>query len=104
MTSWRHSTHSDSGDALGHVSIVSHFYQIYFGFLGSNLILGCGLRDHVIMRFASSLVCINFYAREGEVKSAYFTNKPMILLVYKETYFNTNDLDHIVPSAIVSLL
>uniref|UniRef100_A0A6N2KT27 Reverse transcriptase domain-containing protein n=1 Tax=Salix viminalis TaxID=40686 RepID=A0A6N2KT27_SALVM len=36
----------------------------------------------------------NFYAREGEVTSAYFTNKPIILLVYKETYFNTNDLDH----------
>ena len=46
----------------------------------------------------------NFYAREGEVKSAYFTNKPMILLVYKEAYFNTNDLDHIVPSATISLL
>ena len=45
----------------------------------------------------------NFYAREGEVKSAYFTNKPMILLVYKETYFNTNDLDHIVSSAAISL-
>jgi len=25
----------------------------------------------------------NFYAREGEVRSAFFTNKPMILLVYK---------------------
>ena len=46
----------------------------------------------------------NFYAREGEVRSAYFTNKPMILLVYKEAYFNTNDLDHIVPSATISLL
>ena len=39
----------------------------------------------------------NFYAREGEVRFACFTNKPMILLVYKEAYFNTNDLDHIVP-------
>ena len=28
----------------------------------------------------------------------------MILLVYKEAYFNTNDLDHIVPSATISLL
>jgi len=33
-----------------------------------------------------------------------FTNKPMILLVYKEAYFNTNDLDHIVPSVAISLL
>jgi hypothetical protein len=37
----------------------------------------------------------NFYAREGEVKSVFFTNKPIILLLYKEAYFNTNDLDHI---------
>ena len=34
----------------------------------------------------------SFYVREGEVRSAYLTNKPMILLVYKEAYFNTNDL------------
>ena len=40
----------------------------------------------------------NFYAREGEVIFAYFTNKPMILLVYKEAYFNTNDLVHIMPA------
>jgi len=46
----------------------------------------------------------NFYAREGEVRSAFFTNKPMILLVYKETYFKTNDLDHIMPSVAISLL
>ena len=46
----------------------------------------------------------NFYARKGEVRSAYFNNKLMILLVYKEAYFNTNDLDHIVPGAAVSLL
>jgi hypothetical protein len=36
----------------------------------------------------------NFYAREGEVKSIFFNTKQMILLVYKETYFNTNDLDY----------
>ena len=40
-----------------------------------------------------------FYARVGEVRSAYLTNKQMILLVYKEAYFNTNDLDHMVSSA-----
>ena len=28
----------------------------------------------------------------------------MILLVYKEAYFNTNDLDHIVPSVAIALL
>ena len=46
----------------------------------------------------------NFYAWEGEVRSAFFTNKPMILLVYKEAYFNTNGIDHIVPSVTISLL
>jgi hypothetical protein len=46
----------------------------------------------------------NFFAREGEVRSVFFTNKPMILLVYKEAYFNTNDLDHIMPSVAISLL
>jgi len=46
----------------------------------------------------------NFYAREGEVRSAFFNNKRMILLVNKEAYFNTNDLDHIVPSVAIALL
>ena len=32
---------------------MSHSYQTYFGFPGSNLNLDCGLRDHVITRFAS---------------------------------------------------
>ena len=27
---------------------MSHSYQIYFGFLGSNLNLDCGLRDHKV--------------------------------------------------------
>ena len=46
----------------------------------------------------------NFYAREGEVRFVFFTNMPMILLSYKEAYFNTNDLDHILPSVAISLL
>jgi hypothetical protein len=41
---------------LGQVSIVSHSYQTYFGFLGSDLNLDCGLRDHVITRFASDYI------------------------------------------------
>jgi len=45
----------------------------------------------------------NFYAREDEVRSAFFNNKPMILLVCKEAYFNIDDLDHIVPSVAISL-
>ena len=46
----------------------------------------------------------NFYAREGEIRSVFFTNKPMVLLVYEEAYFNTNDLDHVVPNVAISLL
>jgi hypothetical protein len=53
LASWRHSTHFNSVGALGQVSIVSHSYQIYFSFPGSDLNLDCGLCDHVIRRFAS---------------------------------------------------
>ena len=42
----RHSTHSNSIGALGQVFIMSHSYQIYFGFPGSDLNLDCRLRDH----------------------------------------------------------
>jgi hypothetical protein len=44
-----------------------------------------------------------FYAKEAQVRSSFFTNKPMILLVYKEAYFNTSDLDSALPSMAVSL-
>ena len=46
----------------------------------------------------------NFYAKGSQIRSAFFTNKPMILLVYKEAYFNTNDLDSTIPSVAVSLM
>ena len=47
---------------------------------------------------------LNLYTIEGEIKSVFYTNKPMILLVYKEVYFNVNNLDHVVPSMAISLL
>ena len=46
----------------------------------------------------------NFYAKASEVKRALFLNKPMIVLLYKETLFNTNQLDTSLPSLIVSIL
>ena len=46
----------------------------------------------------------NFYAKGSQIRFAFFTNKPMILLVYKEAYFNTNDLDPAIPSVVVSLM
>jgi len=46
----------------------------------------------------------NFYVKGSQIRSVFFTNKPMILLVYKEAYFNTNDLDSTIPSVAVSLM
>ena len=46
----------------------------------------------------------NFYARASEVKKALFLNKPMIVLLYKEALFNTNQFDTSLPSSVVSLL
>jgi hypothetical protein len=34
----------------------------------------------------------------------FYANKPMIVFVYKKTYFNTNDLDYVVFSVAISLL
>ena len=45
----------------------------------------------------------NFYAKASEVKRALFLNKSMIVLLYKEAIFNTNQLDTSLPSSIVSL-
>ena len=49
--------------------------------------------DHRVEKLRKQL---NFNAREGKIKSMFHTNKPIILLVYKEAYFNANDLDHII--------
>ena len=46
----------------------------------------------------------NFYAKASEVKRALFLNKPMIVLLYKETLFNTDQLDTSLSSLIVSIL
>ena len=37
---------------------------------------------------------IIFYVKRSEIKNVYFSDMPMILLVYKEIYVNTNDLNH----------
>jgi hypothetical protein len=46
----------------------------------------------------------NFYAKGSQIRSAFFTNKSMILFVYNNAYFNTNDLDSTIPSVAVSLI
>ena len=45
----------------------------------------------------------NFYARASEIKRALFLNK-LIVHLYKEALFNTNQLDTLLPSSNVSLL
>jgi len=47
---------------------------------------------------------VDFYAKMSEIKNAYFSDMPMIILLYKDVYFNTNDLDCCLPSIFVSLL
>ena len=44
-----------------------------------------------------------FYAREGGIKYAFYANKSMIVLVYRESYFNANDLDSYVYSVAVKI-
>jgi hypothetical protein len=39
---------------------------------------------------------LSFYTKGSEIKSAYFFDIHMILLMYKETYFNTNNLDSLI--------
>jgi hypothetical protein len=47
---------------------------------------------------------VSFYAKVSDVKSAFYTNQPIFVLLYKETCFNTNELDESLPSIVVSLL
>jgi hypothetical protein len=42
--------------------------------------------------------------KKDQIKSMFLTNKLMILLVYKEAYFNINDLDSVVSNMAISLL
>ena len=46
----------------------------------------------------------SFYAKSSDVKSAFYTNQPIFVLLYKEACFNTNELDESLPNVVVSLL
>jgi hypothetical protein len=46
----------------------------------------------------------NFYTKKAQIRYVFFSNKLMILLIYKKAYLNTNDFDFVVPSMTVSLL
>ena len=45
-----------------------------------------------------------FYVKASDVKSTFYTNQPIFVLLYKEACFNTNELDKSLPSVVVSLL
>ena len=47
---------------------------------------------------------LNFYVKSSDLTHAYFSYMPMILLLYKEAYFNANKPDSYVLSICVSLL
>ena len=47
---------------------------------------------------------LSFFAKESEVRRAFMANQPMILLIFKESYLNTNETNQSLPSMAVSLL
>ena len=47
---------------------------------------------------------LNFFVKSNDLKHAYLSDLPMILLVYKEAFFNSDDLDSCVPSVVKVLL
>ena len=47
---------------------------------------------------------VSFYAKASDVKSVFYTNQPIFVLLYKEACFKTNELDESLPSVVVFLL
>ena len=46
----------------------------------------------------------NFYAKEKDVRKALLLRQPILVLICKESYLSSNDLDPSLPSSFVSLL
>src|SRR5262249_31999223 len=46
----------------------------------------------------------SLFVRGSEVKSAMFARKQLLVLLYKDVYFSTNELNKSLPSVVVSLL
>jgi hypothetical protein len=71
--------------------MVSHSYQTYFGFSGSDLNLDCGLHDHVITRFASPALLktenpypMNFDSRRRSIRMT-----PRSQLFFDKSFFSS---------------
>ena len=46
----------------------------------------------------------SFYTKKSEIKSVFYSNKPMLILMYKETLLNIKNLDSSLPSVVSSSL
>ena len=46
----------------------------------------------------------SFYAKISGIKRAFYSNKPMFVLLYKEVFFNLNDLDSSLSSVVSYVL
>ena len=46
----------------------------------------------------------SFCTKKREINSAFYSNKPVFVLLYKETLLNINDLDYSLPSVVSYLL
>lgn len=47
---------------------------------------------------------MSIYAKASDVKSTFYTKKPVFVLLYKEACFNSNKIDESLSNVIVSLL
>ncbi|GKV07003.1 hypothetical protein SLEP1_g18815 [Rubroshorea leprosula] len=47
---------------------------------------------------------VSVSAKESDVKAAFLAKQPMLVLLYKDAYFNTNELNDSLPSVLKSLL
>jgi len=55
----------------------------------------------VLKKWGNTLI---FFAKSNDLKHAYLSDLPMILLLYKEAFFNSDELDSCVPSVVKVLL
>ena len=56
------------------------------------------------MNLSEGKTKLSFYAKESEARRAFMADQPMILLVFKESYLNTDETNQSLPSMALSLL
>ncbi|KAA3484963.1 Retrovirus-related Pol polyprotein from transposon 17.6 [Gossypium australe] len=55
-------------------------------------------------KYEKDLEKLTVYAKEREIRKSYLLTQPLLVLMYKENFFNTNKLNENLPSSNVSLL